>query len=250
MALTQHQEQALDDYFDLIALHPELIADRSSRPIITERAALERYAAEKNVVLGISTNNPYVLFVNDLVESTMADGSKKIHPYLRILPRAQLSGGAGVVVVGTIENPELGPYGAMVLVELERHALGTLEVELPRGFAEAGRSLAEQALREIAEESGLTGDRATYLGRTVTDSGLMNGVVSFYHVPLTHRAPGVGEGGEAIEGVHLVPSEGIWQRIDSGAIRDGFTLQALALYERHLERLRRARAGFPDRFGL
>src|ERR1700732_1738399 len=105
MPLTDHQKQALDDYEALIAEHPRLVTDRPIRPVITDRALLEKYAAEKNVVLGVSTNNPYVLFVNDLVESTLADGSKRIHPYLRILPRAQLTGGAGVVVVGTIENP-------------------------------------------------------------------------------------------------------------------------------------------------
>ena len=37
---------------------------------------------------------------------------------------------------------------------------------------------------------------------------------------------------DAVTGMQLTRSE-LWARIDSGALRDSFTVQALALYERH-----------------
>jgi 8-oxo-dGTP pyrophosphatase MutT (NUDIX family) len=233
--LIAHQLQALDAYFALIDRHPGLFTPRALRPLILQRAALETYAAEKNVVLGLAAQNPYVLFINDLVESTLSTGEVRRYPYLRIVSRGQLAGGTGVVVLGTVENSALGPVGSIVLVEQERHTLGKLELALPRGFAEQGMSNEEQALRELSEETGYTADQTRFLGATTTDSGLTDSVVGFYHAPITRLSgPAVREAGEAVDGVLLLSLQEIWQKIRRGEIQDAFTLQALALYEHTL----------------
>jgi ADP-ribose pyrophosphatase len=229
--LTKHQVEALDAYQALIKERPDLFTGRTSRPIIKDRQALEAFAVEQNVVLGVAADTPYILLVVDLVESRLAGGGKKRHPYLRIISRAQLEGGVNVVVFATIQNPALGDPGSIVLVDQDRHALGTCETELPRGFGDPALSGAANALRELEHETGYVGDQAYLLGTTSTDSGLSDALVSFYHVPVVRSTVHHREMGEAIKRVHLVTPKELRQSIRSGAIRDGFTLQALAFYE-------------------
>ncbi|MGH7462889.1 MAG: NUDIX hydrolase, partial [Longimicrobiales bacterium] len=89
----------------------------------------------------------------------------------------------------------------------------------------------DNALRELEEETRFIGERATCLGNTYTDSGLTDSMVSFYHVPIIRRAKQSHEAGEAIRAVQLVSRAELLRRIQSGEIRDGFTVQALALYD-------------------
>jgi ADP-ribose diphosphatase len=230
--LSEHQRKALDAYEALIEKHPALFEGRNERPIVRDRKLLAAYAAKQGVVLGVSAETPYALFVVDLVESRRRDGHVRRHPYLRVVSCAQLDGGVNVVVLGTIEDPLLGKRGDIVLVEQERHALGTHETELPRGFGEPGLSGEENALHELERETGYVGDRANLLGATASDSGLMDEIVCFYHVPVLQRTERRPEMEEAIRRILLATPVEAWNSIKSGAIRDAFTLQALALYEK------------------
>jgi ADP-ribose pyrophosphatase len=230
--LTEHQREAIDAYEALMAERPALFAGRHARPIVRDLGALAAYAAENGVVVGVAAETPYVLFIVDLVESREPDATMRRHPHFRVVSRAQLEGGVNVVVVATIEDPSLGKKGDIVLVEQERHALGTSETELPRGFGERGLSGAANALRELEDETGYAGDHAHFLGTTCSDSGLGDGIVSFYHVPVVRRTAHRREVEEAISRVRLATREEMWKGIRSGSIRDGLTLQGLALYEK------------------
>jgi ADP-ribose pyrophosphatase len=232
--LTQHQQHALDAYDALMMRQPSLFAGRHARPIVRDHEVLAAYAGEHGVVLGVAVETPYVYFINDLVESQTADGGVHRHPYLRVVSRRQLEGGVNVVVLATIEEPSLGRNGDIVLVQQERHATGKSELELPRGFGEHGLSGEANALRELIEETGYVGDHAHLLGSTCPDSGLTDGIVSFYHVPIVRRTAPSPEVGESIARVHLATRSEVWEDIRSGVIRDGFTVQALALYENRL----------------
>lgn len=231
MGLSEHQRSALDAYFDLLADRPELFENRLSRPIIRDRRQLETYAARHGVVLGVAADTPFLLLVVDLVSVRATAGRPTRQPYLRVVSRAQLVGGVNVVVVATIESPALGAVGSLILIETERHALGTTELELPRGFGEADSSGEASALRELAEETGFQGDRAHLLGSTFTDSGITDSSVSFYHVAVVRRAPARPEPGEAIGGVVQRGLGEVWSAILSGEIRDSFTLQGVALLQ-------------------
>jgi ADP-ribose pyrophosphatase len=214
-----------------MAERPALFAGRDLRPIVRERALLAAHAEEHRVVLGLAAETPHVLLVVDLVESRGADGAVRRHPYMRVLSRGQLEGGVNVVVLATIADPSLGDVGDVVLVEQERHAPGTRETELPRGMGEPALSGEANALRELADETGYEGDRAHFLGWSYTDSGLTDARVSFYHVPVVRRSPARPETEEAITAVRLASTADVRRDIRSGAIRDAFTVQALALYE-------------------
>jgi ADP-ribose pyrophosphatase len=235
--LSEHQREALAAYYELTESQPELFGGRERRPIVLDRAVIEGYAREHEVVLGVGFANQYLWVVNDLVRSRDRAGNERLHPYLRTMGPPQPVGtpmGAGSVILATV--PASGSSGSdgselIVLVEQERHQSGTLELELPRGFAAPGVSPGEQALRELAEETGYRGEEARLLGRT---GGSADKLASIFHIPVTGRGEQAPETGEAITRIVLLSRDELWERIDSGALYDPFTVQALGLYEHRL----------------
>lgn len=231
-ALTAHQTEALSWYADLMAARPALFAGRRRRPIVRDLDTIERYAAEHRVVLGVAAKTSYLWLLNDLVASRTVAGAEVLHPYLRIIQPLELAGVTGVVVVATIAGDQ-GGEEPIVMIRQDRHATGSTELELPRGFGTAGAGPEADALRELEEETGYSGAPAL-LGRTVTDSGTSDSAVSFVHVAVAGRSDATPEVWEAIDKVVLMTRDELWQAIDRGEVRDGFTVQALSLYERSL----------------
>lgn len=223
--LTDHQHAAMDRYAELQRTHPELFRNRALRPILTDRAVLEAYAAANGAVLGVAAETRYFLFVSDLVQP--ANGTPFV--YSRLIHRGQLEGGTNIAVLATIDDPALGTQGDMILVEQERHAPGQMEIAIPRGFAVPGQDGCASALRELREETGYIGLDAELLGETIIDSGAGDARVSFYSVRVRGRVESAPETGEAIWSVKLISLEALWDEISTGAVTDSFTLQALAL---------------------
>jgi ADP-ribose pyrophosphatase len=231
-SLTDHQRQSLDAYEDFRIRYPKAFRGRQRRPIVLDRSRLEAYAAEHGVVLGIAATTRYAHFVIDLVESSDHQGEKFVHTYLRAVNRGQLDGGTNVAVIATIEDPSLGRTGDIVLVEQERHATGSIEAELPRGFGELGLTGEQNALTELKQETGFIGSKPRLLGTALIDSGFTDSEVSFFHVPVVAKQASAREPEEAIVRLRLASPAEIWEEITAGRIRDSFTLQALALYEK------------------
>jgi len=228
--LSDHQRRAIERYEQLLSERPELFGDRQRRPIVSDRRTLSKYAADHDVVLGVAAETPYMWLINDLVQSRTA-GTSVIHPYLRVIAPPGAADVPGVVVLATL-NTDGQAEESVVLVEQERHATGRLELEVPRGFGDPESAADLHALAELRQETGYLGDRAECLGTTVTNSGTSDGSASFYHVRVTGREDAAPEAYEAIAAIRLMPKSELWRRIESGVIRDAFTLQALALYER------------------
>ena len=228
----EFQRAALDSYLRLMAEQPGLFTDREARPIVRDPKALLAYAAKHDVVLGVAAETPLVYFIVDLVESQLPGGGVRRHPYLRVVSRAQLGGGVNVVVLATVTSDSPGRLERIVFVEQERHAVAAREIELPRGFGEPGLSGETNALRELEEETGYIGTEAHFLGATHTDSGLTDGIASFYHIPVVSHATARPEVEEAIHAIRLFTRDEAWEAVRTGVILDGFTVQALGLYER------------------
>lgn len=245
--LSEHQREALAAYGELLRARPGLFGGREQRPVVRDPSVLEEFAREHRVVLGVAAATPYLWLVNDLVRSRDSRGNPVLHPYLRIIAPPEWTSddqpGGGSVVLATIAGPGGEAEDEIVLVEQERHATGGPELELPRGFAVPGVPPADQALAELRQETGYTGSRADLLGTTLTDSGTSDRSVSFFHVPVTGRAASAPETGEAIARTVTVPRSELWNRIEAGTVRDGFTVQALGLYERRLARAANAVLG-------
>lgn len=155
------------------------------------------------------------------------------YPYQRIISTSQLKGGTSVVILATIQNPGLGKIGSIVLMEEERHATGSREQGLPRGFGEAGLSGEQNALKELREETGYIGESPSFMGSAYVDSGATNSKTSFYHIKIKGYQPSTAEEEEAIGEVSLLSLDDLWKRVRLGTLRDGFTLQALALFEQY-----------------
>jgi ADP-ribose pyrophosphatase len=235
--LSEHQREALASYFQLTESHPEMFRGRERRPIVLDRALIEAYALEHAEVLGVGFANQYLWVVNDLVRSRDRAGNVVLHPYLRTMGPPQPAGtptGAGSVIVATV--PASGPEGSerIILVEQERHQTGALALELPRGFAAPGVSPGDQALRELAEETGYRGEEVHLLGRTGASA---DHLASFFHIPVTGQGDQAPETGEAITRIVLLTKDELWEHIDSGAVHDPFSVQALGLYEHRLKLL-------------
>jgi ADP-ribose pyrophosphatase len=227
--LSERQRQALADYQEMIARYPQLFTERRLRRLVLDPAELAAYTAEHDALLGVSAATPYLFLLNDLVESRAADGTALRYPYLRLVSRPQLLGGVNVVIIAAIADPAIGRLGDIVLVEQERHATGRTEIELPRGFGEPGLGMADNALKELREETGYIGGEVRDLGAAITDSGLMDTEVHFLYGPIVGRISRVADPREAITETRLLPADEIWSAIRAGRIRDSFTIQAMAL---------------------
>ncbi len=221
---------ALDRYFDLQRTHPQLFRQRSCRQLILDRRQLEQYAADHGVDLGVVASTPHLTVVVDLVQSDRPEGTL-VYPYVRTLYASELNGGTNVVVVATVANPALGSPGDILLVEQERHASGGMHWEMPRGSGEPGLSGEQNALKELREEAGYSGNVLRRLANVYIDTGLTGATASFYQVGITDRVAPQAEAREEIRDRRFVSPADLWEMIRGGEMRDSFTIQGLALLE-------------------
>jgi 8-oxo-dGTP pyrophosphatase MutT (NUDIX family) len=113
-------------------------------------------------------------------------------PFLRLRSdRVELPDGAiiegyfvretrGFAVVAAIT-----PERRIVLVRQYKHGVGRITLELPAGTLDAGETPAECAVRELAEETGYTGNPPQLLRSLFADPTSSNG---YFHVFLVENA--------------------------------------------------------------
>lgn len=150
----------IDAYLALLQKYPHLLNNADGQlEIIADREALYEkqdqlyMEADQSGLprawydLGIVAQDQWVLVLRDLVR--FPDGT--YGRYLRKINRnSQLElSGKDVVVLLTVD-------GSILLMKHYRHDDRHWHWECPRGFGEAGLSAAENALKEIAEETGLS----------------------------------------------------------------------------------------------
>lgn len=96
--------------------------------------------------------------------------------YNRFFPKSGLNGPAGVSVMG------ISKEGKILVNLIFRHATREWELELPRGGRGKSETAEQAALRELAEETGIQGQKAIKLVSIASDSGILANVLDVFVV--------------------------------------------------------------------
>ena len=159
-----------------------------------------------------------LVYEHDLLEVydddlTMEDGTTR-----RSLRLVEGTGAPGVAVVCT--------DGAHVLlVRQYRYAIGADAWELPRGYGESADP-AEDAARELHEETGIAADSLTRLGTLHPNTGLLaTEIVVFAAVVHSRALPTVSN--DEVEEARWFDAEELEEAVRTGLVTDAITLGAL-----------------------
>ena len=207
------------DYRKLMETEPELF--RNSREpgevyILTDPDEIRAVEEKLRRETGIVYEDEYIRLVRDaVIFPDMSRGT-----YIRILPRRPESAVAVLPVLN----------GKILLLRHFRHSLRKWMWEIPRGFGEYGITAAENAEKELREETGITGAKLEYLGKICPDSGMSADQVSVY---LARFSPECRlkkqDEKEAVKEYRMVSREDLKAMTEAGDLEDGFTLSAIAL---------------------
>lgn len=159
-----------------------------------------------------------------VVEDSVTFPNHKVGKYLRLFNSSELYGDHGIVLIPIWQH-------RIYLIRLFRHPTRAWELEFPRGFAEIGCSLEENAKRETLEELGVNINGLELLGSVCPNTGLLTTRANVCLVELAAE-PKIEKSEAADEAISIYEShtsESLWRKIADGGIRCGFTLSALML---------------------
>jgi ADP-ribose pyrophosphatase len=165
--------------------------------------------------IGVVFNDLFIIILRDLVE--FPGGERR--GYIRLINKADLAGGQGVVVV-----PKMGDK--ILLENHFRHPTRMWHLEFPRGFGEPGTSAEQQAVNEIEEEIGGKILSLHKLGVIYNNTGIEANAVMAFLAELSET--GELSSWEAIKDLKVLTVENFEKLIREGQIDDGFTLAAFA----------------------
>lgn len=125
-----------------------------------------------------------------------------------------------VCVVPITEDNEV------ILVKQYRYPMEKLTVEIPAGKLDKGETPQQGAMRELEEETGLTGGNLTFIGELYTSPAILTEVIYMYIAKdFTVGAPHTDED-EFVE-VIKIPIKDVVDDILSGKIKDSKTQTAV-----------------------
>ena len=211
----------MTDYFEFIALHPELYVNSDDENTITILTApddirhVEKVTGQKT---GIMYRDKYIILLKDAV--VFPDNS--LGTYIRIIPANKKN--------GTVIFPVIN--GKIMLINCYRHALRRFCWELPRGFAEDDLDAIENAKKELYEECGLKALDCEVLGKISPDSSLLSEDVWVIKALISENDVDCiksYDGSEAIKEYKIASLEEISSMISRGLITDSFTISAIYL---------------------
>lgn len=128
----------------------------------------------------------------------------------------------GVVVIPTL------PDGRLMLVELNRRAIGGMSIEFPRGAIDEGETPSDAAARELLEETGWEAAWIKELGLLHSNTSLIASAVSVCAVYAKTQVTDITDG--EIEKAIFVTLSELQVMISAGRITDGHTLSAAMMY--------------------
>lgn len=131
---------------------------------------------------------------------------------------------------GAVIVPRL-PDGRLLLVQVHRYAVDHDSWEFPRGGGRVGEGVEATARRELKTETGLDAETIELLGFSQPDGAIIMTEVGVFLAMLREGDDSCVEVNpdEGILGFQFVSERALRQLVRDGAIKDGFTLSALAL---------------------
>ncbi|QDU21613.1 NUDIX hydrolase [Urbifossiella limnaea] len=132
----------------------------------------------------------------------------------------------GAVVILPVLDAE-----TVVLLRNHRWVVGETLWEVPAGTREPNEPLEACARRELAEETGYTAARWTYLGFLYASPGVMNEQLHLFVAEDLTPGPMALEADEQLEPVTVPLAEAVRMCL-SGEVKDAKTITSLLLWER------------------
>jgi 8-oxo-dGTP pyrophosphatase MutT (NUDIX family) len=169
----------------------------------------------------VATNSMFDIFFDHLVEPP----HREVADFLVVQPKnMDRSGISGVCVL-----PLMGQRVA--LVDCYRHPVGQMSLEAPKGFVEKDEAPAQAALRELAEETGLSCSASDLIriGTVAPDPGVISGRVALFAALNCSGTLRVDPAEIGLSAVRLLGPAELENEIGAARIIDAVTLLLLQL---------------------
>lgn len=169
-----------------------------------------------------ATNSMFDIFFDHLIELP----DREVADFLVVQPKHMYPGGiSGICVL-----PVVGDQFA--LVDCYRHPIGAMSLEAPKGFIDPDETPPQAALRELAEETGLSCPAASLigLGTVAPEPGIVNGRVALFAALDCGGTTRVDANEIGMASVRLLSPADVEAEITAERVLDAVTLLLLCRY--------------------
>jgi len=124
-----------------------------------------------------------------------------------------------------------------IFVKIFRKAINSYSIEIPRGYGEKGETPEETAIREVYEETGykIKKENLAYLGEVYPNNGLLSSKIKIFYANID-KTDKIKKALDEVENIVKLKINKINEFIKNDLIKDAFTLSALFLYEKKIQR--------------
>ena len=182
---------------------------KASRPVVKSRRL-------------VGTNSMFEIFFDHLAEPP----NREVTDFLVVQPKYMAADG----ITGICVLPKIGDRFA--LVNCYRHPLGRMSLEAPKGFIEPGETPPQAALRELAEETGLSCALTNLVdfGIVAPEPGIIKGRVALYVACDCAGSIRIDAAELGMSSVHLLTLAELDAEIRRESIQDAVTLLLISRY--------------------
>jgi 8-oxo-dGTP pyrophosphatase MutT (NUDIX family) len=181
-------------------------SEKPSRPVVGARRK-------------VAANSKFDIFFDHLIELP----DREVTDFLVVQPKHMHLG----LISGVCILPVMGDR--LALVDCYRHPIGQMSLEAPKGFVDPGETPPQAAIRELAEETGLSCSAANLigLGTVAPEPGVINGRVALFAALDCNGATRVDANEIGMSSVRLLGQSELEAEIAAGRVLDAVTLLLL-----------------------